>query len=159
MRIALCILLLFSTRLFAQEYSKIRRAEKQILKEKYACASKNLEDVLLSDLENEYVHYRLGYSYFMLQDYEKAAAHYESAKSLMSDSLKYHFELYHIYSSLGLGSFAKESFIRYISLCTSCVKTDLLPGLSSNKLIYRKPVKEPIAMGYDENRVIIFHIF
>jgi tetratricopeptide (TPR) repeat protein len=145
------MLLLGATRR-SQRYKPIRKAENLILREKYACASKSLEEALMKDTNNEYIHYRLGYSYFRNNDFEKAVVHYEAATKLMKDSMKYQFEMYHLYSSVGLMSFAKEAFIKYINLCPSCIKADLLPGLTSNKLMYRKPIKVAKLMGYEGDR-------
>lgn len=143
-------MLMHSSSMRSKRYKPIRKAENFITREKYCCASKYLEKALLKDTNNEYIHYRLGYSYYMSGEFERAVGHYEASNRLMKDSMKYNFEMYHLYSSLGLSSFAKEAFIKYINLCPSCVKVDLLPGLTSNKMMYRKPIKEAKLMGYEE---------
>lgn len=142
-------LILISVKLGAQSYEPIQKAEKYINKGEYRCAIKQLEEAVAADPSNEYIHYRLGYAYKMVNDYNNAIEHYEAASGIMKDSMRYHFDMYHLYSSANLSAFAKQSFINYVHLCPSCVKSDLLPGVNSNKLMYRRPVKDPMLMGYE----------
>lgn len=119
---------------------------------KYAKAIKYYRCALTNDPTNEYLQYKLGKNYFNQNDYESAIYHMEKASRLMKDSMNYHFDMYHLYSVTGYTALAKESFIRYVNLCPSCVKSDLLPGGQSNRFIYSKPIKEAELMGYDPDR-------
>lgn len=152
MRPAIAIFIFFHLSAYTQSYNTIRNAEKHLSKGNFRCAVKSFKEAVENDPENEYLHYRLGYSYFMLNEFEDAIQHYEASKSTMKDSMKYHFELYHLYSAAGYSSFAKEAFIRYVHLCPSCVREDLIPGSKSNKLMYRKPTREPNLMGYESDK-------
>jgi len=136
----------------AQDYAVVQKALKAERSYNYSKALKYYKCALQSDPNNEYLQYKLGKNYFNQNDYETAIYHMEQAKNLMKDSMNYHFDMYHLYSVTGYTALAKESFIRYINLCPTCVKSDLLPGGQSNKFIYSKPVKEPELMGYESNR-------
>lgn len=136
----------------SQDYETIQKALNAERVYKYAKAIKYYNCALSEDPQNEYLHYKLGKNYFNRNEYETSIYHMEKAKNLMKDSMNYHFDMYHLYSVTGYTALAKESFIRYVNLCSSCVKSDLLPGGKSNLLIYHKPVKEPQLMGYDPDR-------
>lgn len=130
-------------------HPKIRRAEKAISKSKFFKSTKILTEVVSQDTSNLYSHYRLGWSLFSINNFESAIDHYEKAKPVMKDTMRYHLEMYHLYSKAGYMSYAKEAFIKYLTLCPSCVKGDLLPGVMSNKLMYKHPIKQPVLMGYE----------
>lgn len=151
MRLYILLAILFHAQYgIAQNYhSEIRNAEKAYDKGNYCKATKLFEEVVENDPENLYAHYRLGHTYTHLNKYEEAVNHYEEAAPLMKDSMQYQLEMYHLYSRVGLQSFAKQSFIKYVNLCPSCVKGDLLPGMMSNKLLYKQPIREPKLMGYE----------
>ncbi|MBL7788451.1 MAG: OmpA family protein [Chitinophagales bacterium] len=149
---SLLMLILITSKLIAQDYVTIQKAIKAEKAHNYAKAIKYFNCALEKDPNNDYLHYKLGKNYFNQNDYETSIYHMEQAKSLMKDSMNYHFDMYHLYSVTGYTALAKESFIRYINLCPTCVKSDLLPGGQSNKFIYSKPVKEPELMGYETRR-------
>lgn len=148
--------LCFVASLTAQSYETVQKAIAAEKGYKYEKAIKYLNCALEKDPENRYLHYKLGKNLYNQNKYEEAIYHMEQAKPLMKDSMKYQFDLYHLYSVTGLNAFAKEAFIKYITLCPSCVTKDLLPGNSSNKLMYRKPVKEAELMGYETNTAEIY---
>ena len=134
----------------AQDFHpEIRCAEKSISKSNFFKATKILTKVVSEDTSNLYAQYRLGWSLFSTNNFESAIDHYEKAKPVMKDTMRYHLEMYHLYSKAGYMSYAKEAFIKYVTLCPSCVKGDLLPGVMSNKLMYKHPIKKPILMGYE----------
>jgi outer membrane protein OmpA-like peptidoglycan-associated protein/tetratricopeptide (TPR) repeat protein len=136
----------------AQGYKTIQKAIEAEKALKYEKAIKYLNCALVEDPENAYLHYKMGKNLYNQNKYEDALTHMEQAKSLMKDSMKYQFDMYHLYSVTGLNTFAKEAFVKYVTLCPSCVEGDLLPGKSSNKFMYRKPVKEPELMGLESNK-------
>lgn len=146
------MLCLMSSTLIAQNYDIIQKALKAERSHNYYKAIKYYNCALQNDPSSEYIHYKLGKNYFNQNDYETSIYHMEQAKKMMKDSMNYHFDMYHLYSVTGYTALAKESFIRYINLCPTCVKSDLLPGGQSNKFIYSRPVKEPELMGYDSKR-------
>jgi outer membrane protein OmpA-like peptidoglycan-associated protein/tetratricopeptide (TPR) repeat protein len=145
-------LIIIAFSLNAQEYKTIQKAISAENEYKYDKAIKHLNTALESDPENQYIHYKLGKNLYNQNKYEDAIYHMEQAKPLMKDSMRFQFDLYHLYSVTGYNAFAKEAFVKYVTLCPSCVESDLLPGKSSNKLMYRKPVKEPELMGYETNK-------
>lgn len=136
----------------AQDYKTVQKAIKAEKNYKYDKAIKYLNCALEEDPENANIHYKLGKNLYNQNKYEEAIHHMEQAKILMKDSMRYHFDMYHLYSVTGLNTFAKEEFVKYVTLCPNCVEGDLLPGKSSNKYMYRKPVKEPELMGYESTK-------
>jgi len=149
---SLLVLCLVASSILAQDYAIIQKGLKAEREHNYSKAIKFFKCALENDLENEYIHYKLGKNYFNQNDYETSIYHMEQAKGLMKDSMNYHFDMYHLYSVTGYTALAKESFIRYINLCPTCVKSDLLPGGQSNKFVYTRPVKEPELMGYETGK-------
>ena len=149
-KIYLCLLSfgIFASNLYGQNYATIQKALEAEKNLKYDKAIKYYKCALENEKNNEYLHYKIGKNYFNRNDYESSIYHMENASKLMKDSMNYHFDMYHLYSVTGYSALAKESFIKYINLCPTCVKSDLLPGGQSNKFIYSKPVKEPELMGY-----------
>lgn len=147
--ISVCILY---TEINAQDYATIQKALQAEKDFKYDKAVKFYKCALENDPHNEYLQYKIGKNYFNQNDYESAIYHMEKSSKLMKDSMNYHFDMYHLYSVTGYSALAKESFIKYVTLCPTCVKSDLLPGGQSNKFIYSKPVKEPELMGYESNK-------
>jgi tetratricopeptide (TPR) repeat protein len=121
-----------SSTLIAQNYDIIQKALKAERSHNYYKAIKYYKCALQNDPSSEYIHYKLGKNYFNQNDYETSIYHMEQAKKMMKDSMNYHFDMYHLYSVTGYTALAKESFIRYINLCPTCVKSDLLPGGQSN---------------------------
>lgn len=148
-KIFLLFLVLSFTHIFGQDYVTIQKALNAERSYNYTKAIKFYKTALENDENNEYIHYKLGKNYFNQNNYETAIYHMEKANKIMKDSMNYHFDMYHLYSVTGYTALAKESFIRYINLCPTCVKSNLLPGGQSNKFIYSKPVKEPELMGYE----------
>jgi outer membrane protein OmpA-like peptidoglycan-associated protein/tetratricopeptide (TPR) repeat protein len=146
---SLLMLCLLASKLVAQDYATIQKALKAERSHNYCKAIKFFNSALEKDPGKEYIHYKLGKNYYNRNEYETAIYHMEQAKNLMKDSMNYHFDMYHLYSVTGYSALAKESFIRYINLCPTCVKSDLLPGGQSNKFLYSRPVKEPELMGYE----------
>ena len=138
--------------LFSQDYLTIQKSIDAEAKYNYSKAIKLLKKALETDPDNLYLHYKLGKNYYYQNDYEEALYQMELAKPLMKDSMHYQFELYHLYSVTEYSVFAKEAFVKYVSLCPTCVKSDLLPNNLSNKLMYRKPIKEPELMGYESSK-------
>jgi outer membrane protein OmpA-like peptidoglycan-associated protein/tetratricopeptide (TPR) repeat protein len=153
-KIYLCLLLVggFVVNLLGQDYATIQKALNAEKNLKYCKAVKYYKEALQDDVNNEYVHYKIGKNYFNQNDYESSIYHMEKANKLMKDSMNYHFDMYHLYSVTGYSALAKESFIRYINLCPTCVKSDLLPGGQSNKFLYSKPIKDPELMGYESGK-------
>jgi outer membrane protein OmpA-like peptidoglycan-associated protein len=153
-KIYLCLLSLgiFASNLFGQDYATIQKALDAERNLKYDKAIKYYKCALEGEKNNEYLHYKIGKNYFNRNDYESSIYHMEKANKLMKDSMNYHFDMYHLYSVTGYSALAKESFIRYINLCPTCVKSDLLPGGQSNKFLYSRPVKEPELMGYESGK-------
>lgn len=149
---ALITIIIISFCAKAQDYKTVQKAIKAEKAYKYDKAVKFLNEALVYDPENQYLHYKLGKNLFNQNKYEEALTHMEEAKYLMKDSMKYQFDMYHLYSVTGLNTFAREAFVKYVNLCPSCVDGDLLPNKNSNKLMYRKPVKEPELMGYESNK-------
>ena len=145
----LCISL---SNLLGQDYATIQKALKAERDYKYCKAIKHYKTAIENDPDNEYLHYKIGKNYYNQNDYETSIYHMEKANKVMMDSMNYHFDMYHLYSVTGYTALAKESFIRYINLCPTCVKSDLLPGGQSNKFIYSRPIKEPVLMGYESNK-------
>jgi len=136
----------------SQDYKTVQKAIKAENQYDYEKAIKYLQQAVMADPENQYLHYKLGKNYYNQNKYDDAINEMEQAKSLMKDSMNYQFDMYHLYSVVGYNAFAKEAFIKYVNLCPSCVKADLLPGNSSNKLMYKKPIKEPELMGYESDK-------
>jgi outer membrane protein OmpA-like peptidoglycan-associated protein len=153
-KIYLCLISLgiFAPNLFGQDYATIQKALEAERNLKYEKAIKFYKCALEGEKNTEYLHYKIGKNYFNRNDYESSIYHMEKANKLMKDSMNYHFDMYHLYSVTGYSALAKESFIRYINLCPTCVKSDLLPGGQSNKFLYSKPVKEPELMGYESGK-------
>ena len=148
----LLFLCISASKLLGQDYATLQKAMKAERDYKYCKAIKHYKTAIENDPDNEYLHYKIGKNYFNQNDYAESIYHMEKANKVMKDSMNYHFDMYHLYSVTGYTALAKESFIRYINLCPTCVKSDLLPGGQSNKFIYSRPIKEPELMGYESNK-------
>ena len=146
------LLCISASKLIGQDYATIQKALKAERDYKYCKAIKHYTTAIENDPSNEYLHYKIGKNYYNQNDYETSIYHMEMANKVMKDSMNYHFDMYHLYSVTGYTALAKESFIRYISLCPTCVKSDLLPGGQSNKFLYSRPIKEPELIGYEANK-------